>query len=307
MDDMTSVIIPKSDQLNADSLLAGPMTVTIKEVVIHGGQEQPVSIALHETPLFFRPCKSMSRVLVAAWGADAKAYVGRSLTLYRDPTVKWGGLEVGGIRISHMSNIDGAKMLMLTATKGSRKPHKVLPLATQTEVDPAEKWAAAYGAKLATLTDLAAVEAFGDQKAAKLAELQGARPDLHKNVTAALEARKAQLAPAAPATSGFTDDDEVSFGTPPAPAQPETLLEALDNGGAQQSGDDQAAGRANSIIDEIKAANAIIDLNSIEARHKAEIAAMSDDLADAIEAVIVARKFEIQAERDKARTAEAAE
>ena len=64
MNDMSAVIIPKSDQINADTLLAGPMTATIKSVHIHGGQEQPVSIELEETPLFYRPCKSMSRVLV---------------------------------------------------------------------------------------------------------------------------------------------------------------------------------------------------------------------------------------------------
>lgn len=78
-------------------------------------------------------CKSMSRVLVAAWGPDAKTYVGRSLTLYRDPTVKWGGLEVGGIRISHMTRIDAAMTMALTATKGSRKPYTVKPLTAPTD------------------------------------------------------------------------------------------------------------------------------------------------------------------------------
>jgi hypothetical protein len=71
----------------------------------------------------------MSRVLVAAWGADANKYVGRSLTLYRDPTVKWAGMEVGGIRISHMSHIERDMVMALTATKGQRKPFMVKPLA----------------------------------------------------------------------------------------------------------------------------------------------------------------------------------
>lgn len=130
MNDMSQVIIPRSDQINADTLLAGPMTVTVKAVHISGGQEQPVSISLEETPLFFRPCKSMSRCLVTVWGPDANKYVGRRLTLYRDPTVKWGGLEVGGIRISHMSHLDNKMVMQLTATKGQRKPHTVMPLAT---------------------------------------------------------------------------------------------------------------------------------------------------------------------------------
>jgi len=66
--------------------------------------------------------------MVTAWGADSKKYIGRSMTLYRDPSVKWGGMEVGGIRISHMSDIDSAITLALTMTKSNRKPYTVKPL-----------------------------------------------------------------------------------------------------------------------------------------------------------------------------------
>ena len=72
MNDMSAVIIPKSDQLNADDLIAGPLTVTISEVRITPGSEQPVSMMLEGTDKAYRPCKSMSRVFVQAWGADAK-------------------------------------------------------------------------------------------------------------------------------------------------------------------------------------------------------------------------------------------
>lgn len=129
MTDMKSVIVPKSDQLNADSLIGGPITVTIREVAIRPGTEQPVSIFYEgDDGNPWKPCKSMSRVLVAAWGPDAKVYNGRSLTLYRDPSVKWAGMEVGGIRISHMSHMDRPMTMALTATKGSRKPYTVEPL-----------------------------------------------------------------------------------------------------------------------------------------------------------------------------------
>ena len=70
----------------------------------------------------------MCRALVAAWGADSAQYVGRSLTLYCDPSVKWGGMAVGGIRISHMSHIPEAITMALTVTKGSKKPFTVKPL-----------------------------------------------------------------------------------------------------------------------------------------------------------------------------------
>lgn len=134
--DMSGVIIPKSDQINADDLLSGEITITIRDVKISGGQEQPVSIYFDGSEKAFRPCKSMSRVLVAAWGPDAKKYVGRSLRLYRDPAVKWGGLQVGGIRIRAMSHIEREMTMALTETRQSRKPFTVKPLGDTPATEP---------------------------------------------------------------------------------------------------------------------------------------------------------------------------
>lgn len=128
MNDMMQVIQPKSDQINADDLIGGDLTITITEVIIRGGQEQPVSMRFNGSQKFYRPCKSMCRVMVHIWGPDAKAYVGRSMQLYRDPSVKWGGMEVGGIRIRAMSHMDAPVTMPLTATKGSRKLFTVKPL-----------------------------------------------------------------------------------------------------------------------------------------------------------------------------------
>lgn len=136
MNDMAQAIIPKSDQINADDFLSGPRSYVIESVAVTPGAEQPVSISLVGEKRVWRPCKSMSRVLVAAWGADAKAYAGRSVTLYRDPAVKWGGLEVGGIRISHLSHIERDMLIQLTATKGKRSPHVIRPLAAQPQGGP---------------------------------------------------------------------------------------------------------------------------------------------------------------------------
>ena len=129
MNDMKQTIIPKSDQLNADDLISGPRTITITGVSIKGGQEQPVAISFDgDDGKPYKACKSMCRVMVMAWGADSKKYIGRSMTLYRDPSVKWGGMEVGGIRISHMSDIDSTLTMALTATRSSRKPFTVKPI-----------------------------------------------------------------------------------------------------------------------------------------------------------------------------------
>lgn len=123
--DLSDTIVPNSDQLNADDLMAGPRTVTITEV-IRGSNEQPVDIHLAEFPgRPFRPSKSMRRVLVAAWGVQSSAYIGRSMTIYRDPEVTFGRDKVGGIRISHLSHIDGPLKVALTVTRGKRAPWPV--------------------------------------------------------------------------------------------------------------------------------------------------------------------------------------
>lgn len=133
MTDLTNTIIAKSDQLNSDTLISGPITIKITAVSADtSSAEQPIIIRYEgDNSQPYKPCKSMRRLLVAVWGANGAEYVGRSVTLYRDPTVKWGGLEVGGIRISHMSHIDKPVTIALTATRGNKKPTTVRPIEVQ--------------------------------------------------------------------------------------------------------------------------------------------------------------------------------
>lgn len=139
---LSESIVPKSDQLNAEDLLAGPRTVTIEKVTA-GTSEQPVNVHLVETPgRPYRPSKTMRRVMVACWGSDAALYVGRRMTLYRDPAVKFGGMAVGGIKISHLSNIDKRTTLALTETRGKRAPHVVEPLPDAPAPTPSVDWQA---------------------------------------------------------------------------------------------------------------------------------------------------------------------
>jgi hypothetical protein len=128
--DMTDTIAPKSDQMNSDDLMSGPRTFTITGVKMTGAEDQPVAIYLAEFPSDrpFKPSKSMRRVMVAGWTKDASTYTGKRLTLYRDPDVRFGGQDVGGIRISQMSGIDKPLKLALTVSKGKRSMYVVQPL-----------------------------------------------------------------------------------------------------------------------------------------------------------------------------------
>lgn len=126
--DLSETIAPRSDQLNAEDLLTGPRTVTVEKVT-KGTAEQPVNIHLVEFPgRPFKPSKTVRRILVAAWGKEASAYTGRRMMLYRDPAVRFGGQDVGGIRVSALSHIESRLTLHLTVTRGNRAPFTVDPL-----------------------------------------------------------------------------------------------------------------------------------------------------------------------------------
>lgn len=125
---MTDTIEAKSDQLNADDLIGRSITIKVAGVALLAG-DQPCAISYEgDNGKPYRPGKSMRRVLVHVWGPDAAKYVGRMMTLYRDDDVQFGGLKVGGIRISHMTGISEPVTMALTAKKGSKKAFKVLPL-----------------------------------------------------------------------------------------------------------------------------------------------------------------------------------
>ena len=96
------------------------------------------------------------------------------MTLYCDPTVRFGGIEVGGIRVSHLSHIDKPLNLALTVTRGKRAQTHVEPLAAP--VTPAEP----TPDQIAACTDLDALKAMFD--AARTAETR-----------ALIRARKAEL------------------------------------------------------------------------------------------------------------------
>jgi len=120
-------IVSKSDQLNAEDLLSGPITITVTDVK-QGTAEQPIAIMIDGGRQPYKPCKTMRKVLVYCWTDQAANWIGKRMTLYADPDVMWAGVKVGGIRISHLSGIESQVMLMLSETKGKRKPITVKPL-----------------------------------------------------------------------------------------------------------------------------------------------------------------------------------
>ena len=68
MNDLSFTIKPKSDQLNADDLIAGPITVTVQAVNVYESPDQPVSVVIGNGCQPYKPCKSMRRLMIAVWG-----------------------------------------------------------------------------------------------------------------------------------------------------------------------------------------------------------------------------------------------
>ena len=124
---LRDTIIPKSDQLNYDDVATKPITDTVMGLAM-GDAEQPVIVRL-EHNRDYKPCKSMRRVLIACWGDQGRDWVGKRLTMYGDHSVMFGGVAVGGIRISHLSGIKDPVSIKLTTTRSKRADFTVKPLA----------------------------------------------------------------------------------------------------------------------------------------------------------------------------------
>ena len=144
--DLAGSVKTKSDQLNADDLISGPLTGRIVRITKGATPEQPVNIQLSCWHVPWRPCKTERRVLIALWGEDPAAWMGRTLRIQRDAMVAFGGENVGGVRIAGASHIKGEVSVMLNKSKGKKARRTVVeipPIADAQTVAPIllPKWA----------------------------------------------------------------------------------------------------------------------------------------------------------------------
>jgi hypothetical protein len=282
--DMAQFIAPKSDQLNADDLIAGPMTIRITGVSANeGSPEQPISVSFEgDDRKPYKPCKSMRRVMVHIWGPDASKYVGRAMTLYRDPKVQFGGMQVGGIRISHMSDIPGDKLgdgkvqMALTATRAKRAPFTVLPLkdAVPSNGGPNNDlgaWAHKFIAAVGRAPSLEKLDAYAENMKDKLHDLRGAIPEAHEACMKALTDKRASFC--------TTADDDDPFGDTTA----------------DQPTDDWRA-KADEFLASIKAARKASYLDAITDDYREVAAEMPKPLADEVEGALAAKRRELGGE-----------
>jgi hypothetical protein len=180
---VSSTIIAKSDQLNADDLVGGPIICRIERVEAGPTDEQPVAVHLEGRRPWY-PCKTTRRVLVLCWGDESDKWLGQSVRLFRDPSVKFGGVSVGGIRISGLTGIDRAQTVCLSSSKGKKSEHRIDVLKArdfQPESSPRAELLACVKGMGATQIDI--VEFYGEKTNRDVGPVDG-WPD--KDVTAVL-------------------------------------------------------------------------------------------------------------------------
>ena len=126
-----------TDQLNFEDFLGGVTRVVTIAGVTKGRKEAQYDIAIEGDDRYWRPPPTVLKQLVGAWGDEAEQWTGRQALLYGDPDVMMAGQKVGGIRVSHVSHIDGPVTESLSVTRGKRKPHTLPPL-PEAPAPPAE-------------------------------------------------------------------------------------------------------------------------------------------------------------------------
>ena len=250
--DMAQFTEAKSDQLNADDLIAGPRTITVTKVTGKEG-DQPISIYYQgDNGKPFKPCKTIRRVLMGVWGRYASDYVGRSMTLYRDDEVTFGGLAVGGIRISHMSHLDKETIIVVNKSKGKKVGMKVMPLAAQ--ADKVAEGVRALIDRISAGEDVTAEPAVIKQRE----WLAKNRPELAAEVEAALTA-----AQDSPFAEGKPDAD---------------MGEAHNDDPFAEPAADPRQAKADEIIAAAADIKTKADLDALKDKYSADIEAMPDEL-----------------------------
>jgi hypothetical protein len=144
MTDVGFALEAKSDQLNAVDIMGAEPVIRIREVKVRQG-DQPVSVYFDgDNNRPWKPSKGMLRVLAGAWGRDSSAWAGKYAQLYFEPSVKYAGKEVGGIRIRALSDIDHRGLsFALRINQKQTEPYHVPLLQVQSDEYPADKFAKA--------------------------------------------------------------------------------------------------------------------------------------------------------------------
>ncbi len=117
-----------TDQLNYEDFLGGVTRVVTITNVEKGRKEAQYDISIEGDDRYWRPPATVLKLLVLAYGDDDSNWIGKRAQLFGDPDVKMKGQKVGGIRISHLSDIEKPLTASLTVTRGQSAVFTVQPI-----------------------------------------------------------------------------------------------------------------------------------------------------------------------------------
>lgn len=119
----------KSDQLNYVDVGNGSLIAFIERVDVTNSDQQPIIVhfaGCNGKP--YKPNKGMIRVLAGAWGEDSDSWIGKTIKIEGDPTVKWGGEEIGGLVVGALSDIDKSGYTAYIQKNKRVRVKKTIPL-----------------------------------------------------------------------------------------------------------------------------------------------------------------------------------
>jgi hypothetical protein len=131
--DLVALTKANANQLNAADIASGAVTVRVTSVKNNKSADgkQPIAVHIDGGYKPWMPCLTVRRLLIKAWG-NPKTWPGRRATLYNDPEVTYGKDKTGGIRVSHLSDIQRPVKVTLPVRRGVYVEYTILPM----EADP---------------------------------------------------------------------------------------------------------------------------------------------------------------------------
>lgn len=144
MSDVGFALEAKSDQLNALDIVGAEPVIRIRDVKVQK-TDQPVSVFFDgDNGRPWKPSKGMLRVLAGAWGRESSEWIGKRARIFYEPTVKYAGQDVGGIRIRALSDIDARGLsFSLRISQKKTEPYHVPLLVVEEKPYPADRFAKA--------------------------------------------------------------------------------------------------------------------------------------------------------------------
>jgi hypothetical protein len=124
----------KSDRLNYENFIMGAKEFKISKLAKKTDQGKArllIYFEGHEATPYW-PSLGMIKCLSSpdGWGESPfSEWIGRSMTLFGEPTVVYAGKEIGGIQISHISHIKTEYSTKITLRRGMRIDFTIEPIA----------------------------------------------------------------------------------------------------------------------------------------------------------------------------------